>query len=180
MATVIEFAEQWNAVLLLDDANAFVKTRSYCDGQYKNLVPIYQRILEYYDSVLFLNTNVPGGIDNAFESRVHLSSQYHGPATDTTEPERPAPGDFAKVVWLPKPYGRVGDSFQKAQILAMKLQTPMSLQHVRIVTRLREADAVELREPNSCGKRQRDCLPSVLLSKGKHLLHIPLKTKHPS
>ena len=78
VATVLQFAAKWKAVLLLDDATAFVKTRSYCDGQHKNLVPNYQRILEYYDSVLFLNTNVSGSMDNAFKSRVYFSSQYYG------------------------------------------------------------------------------------------------------
>ncbi|KAM0799768.1 hypothetical protein BDR22DRAFT_822148 [Usnea florida] len=141
LATVIEFAAKWKASLLLDDATAFVKTRSYCDGQYENLVPIYQRILECTNSILFLNTNLSGGIDNAFESRVHFSSQYYRPDLDTTQPERPAEGDVEKVAQTPKPYGRVVDVFRKAQILAMELQTPMSLGHVRIVTRLREADA---------------------------------------
>ena len=141
LTTTLEFAAKWKAVLLLDDVTAFVKTRSYCDGQYKNLVPIYQRILEYYDSVLFLNTNLSGGIDNAFESRVHRSLHYHEPGMDVTRPTRVIEGGVEKLAQTPKPYGRVGDIFKKAQHLAIELKTPLSLEHVRIMTRLQEADA---------------------------------------
>ena len=146
MVTALDFVAKWKAVLLLDDVDAFVETRRYCDGQYKNLVPVYQRILEYYDSVLFLNTNLSGGIDNAFESRVHRSSQYHGPDMDTTQPERRTDGDIKKVVETSKTYGRVADVFKEAQHLAMEQKTPLALEHIRSVTQSRTADAIRNRE----------------------------------
>ena len=111
---VLEFVAKWKAVLLLDDADAFVEVRSTHDGQRKNLVPIYQRILEYFDSVLFLNTNLTGGIDTAFESRTHLSSQYHGHDTDITRPERLIEGHVEKLAQTPKTYGQIGDVFKEA------------------------------------------------------------------
>lgn len=125
LITTLEFTAKWKAVLLLDDADAFVKTRSTYDGQHNDLVPIYQRILEYYDSVLFLNTNNAGGIDAAFESRVHRSSHYH-------EPE--------------KTYDRVGDVFKEAQLLAMEQKKPLSLEHVKTVAQSLAADDVDLGE----------------------------------
>ena len=171
LTTTLEFAAKWKAVLLLDDASAFVKARSYCDGQYKTFVPIYQRILEYYDSVLFLNTNLSGGIDNGFESRVHLSSQYHGPEMYNTQPARVIGGDVEKLVQTPKTYGRVGDVFKEAQILAMEQKTPMSLEHVKTVTQSREADAIwswGAEDPlKICEKRPRGCPSNVLSSKTK-------------
>ena len=143
LITTLEFVAKWKAVLVLDDATAFVKTRSTHRGQRNRLVPIYQRILEYYDSILFLNTNLHGDIDNAFESRPPFSSRYHRPVADTTQPERRTEGDVEKPAQTPKPYGQVGDVFSKAKLLAMELKAPLSSKHVRIVTRLREADAGE-------------------------------------
>ena len=145
LVAVLGFVAEWKAVLLLDDPDAFVETRSYYDGQHKNLVPVYQRILEYYDSVLFLNTNLSGGIDNAFESRIHISSQYHGPDLDDPQPARVIEGDVEKLAQTPKTYGRVGDVFKEAQLLATRQKTPMSLEHVKTVTQLRAADAIRNR-----------------------------------
>ena len=145
LTTTLEFAAKWKAVLILDDATAFVKTRSTHDGQRNDLVPIYQRILEHYDSVLFLNTNLSGDIDNAFESRVYLSSGYHGPDMASTQPERRTQGDFEKLAQTPKTYGRVGDVFKEAQLLAKKQKIRMSLEHVKTVTQSRAADAIRNR-----------------------------------
>ena len=145
LTRTLDFAAKWKAVLLLDDATAFVKTRSTHDGQRNDLVPVYQRILEHYDSVLFLNTNCSGDIDNAFESRVNLSSQYHGPGKDNPQPARVIEGDVEKLAQTPKKYGRVGDVFKEAQLLATKQKTPMSLEHVKTVTQSRAADAIRNR-----------------------------------
>ena len=125
LISALEFTAKWKAVLLLDDTDAFVNIRSTHEGQDKNLVPIYQRILEYYDSVLFLNTNHTGGIDAAFETRAHHSSHYHEPG---------------------KPYRRVGDIFKEAQSLAMEQNEPLSLEHVMTVAQSSGADDAGLSE----------------------------------
>ena len=145
LITTLEFAAKWKAVLLLDDATAFAKTRSTHDGQRNDLVPIYQRILEYYDSILFLNTNLSGGIDNAFESKVHLSSQYYGPDMDDAQPERRTGGDDEKLAQTPKSYGQVANVFKEAQRLAMRRKAPLSLEHVKLVTQVQAACAIRNR-----------------------------------
>ena len=37
---------------------------------------VFLRVLEYYDGLLFLTTNRPGALDEAFKSRIHLSLYY--------------------------------------------------------------------------------------------------------
>jgi hypothetical protein len=37
---------------------------------------VFLRVLEYYDSLLFLTTNSPGAFDEAFKSRTHLTLYY--------------------------------------------------------------------------------------------------------
>lgn len=43
--------------------------------------PVFLRVLEYYNGVLFLTTNRVGTIDEAFKSRIHLSL-YYPPLTE--------------------------------------------------------------------------------------------------
>jgi hypothetical protein len=40
------------------------------------LVLVFLRVLEYYDGLLFLTTNRPGALDEAFKSRIHLTLYY--------------------------------------------------------------------------------------------------------
>lgn len=37
---------------------------------------VFLRVLEYYNGLLFLTTNRPGALDEAFESRIHLKLYY--------------------------------------------------------------------------------------------------------
>src|SRR5260370_716021 len=37
---------------------------------------VFLRVLEYYDGLLFLTTNRPGALDEAFRSRIHLTLYY--------------------------------------------------------------------------------------------------------
>jgi hypothetical protein len=37
---------------------------------------VFLRVLEYYDGLLFLTTNRPGALDEAFKSRIHLTLYY--------------------------------------------------------------------------------------------------------
>jgi len=39
-------------------------------------VLVFLRVLEYYDGLLFLTTNRPGALDEAFKSRIHLTLYY--------------------------------------------------------------------------------------------------------
>ncbi|KAL1862663.1 hypothetical protein Daus18300_008461 [Diaporthe australafricana] len=73
-------AEKWGCVLLLDEADVFLMSRTY-DNMHRNaMVSVFLRQLEYYSGILFLTTNIVGVIDEAFKSRIHVALEY--PAVD--------------------------------------------------------------------------------------------------
>jgi hypothetical protein len=74
--TILDMVAKWNAVLLLDEADVFLETRSTSDLERNKLVSIFLRVLEYYEGILFLTTNRISNIDDAFHSRIHVSMQY--------------------------------------------------------------------------------------------------------
>ncbi|KAI0062759.1 P-loop containing nucleoside triphosphate hydrolase protein [Artomyces pyxidatus] len=79
---VLELAQMWDAVLLLDEAEVFLQQRSVTDITRNALVSIFLRQLEYYQGIMILTTNMAEQFDRAFESRIHFSVAYPelGPA----------------------------------------------------------------------------------------------------
>jgi hypothetical protein len=77
LSNILEMNNKWNAVLLLDEADVFLEARSSEDLERNKIVSIFLRLLEYYEGILFLTTNRVENMDAAFESRIHLSLQYH-------------------------------------------------------------------------------------------------------
>lgn len=71
-------ADKWGCVLLLDEADVFLMQRTWKEIQRNALVSVFLRQLEYYSGILFLTTNRPGTIDEAFKSRIHVSLRYPG------------------------------------------------------------------------------------------------------
>ncbi|KAK0625861.1 P-loop containing nucleoside triphosphate hydrolase protein [Immersiella caudata] len=69
---VFEMATEWDAVILLDEADVFMAERHPQDIARNELVSIFLRELEYYRGVIFLTTNLYSTIDSAFRSRVSL------------------------------------------------------------------------------------------------------------
>lgn len=69
---VFEMATEWNAVILLDEADVFMAERNPNDIHRNELVSIFLRELEYFRGIIFLTTNLYHTIDTAFRSRVSL------------------------------------------------------------------------------------------------------------
>ncbi|EGR52959.1 uncharacterized protein TRIREDRAFT_74187 [Trichoderma reesei QM6a] len=69
---VFEMATEWNAVILLDEADVFMAERNPNDIHRNELVSIFLRELEYFRGIIFLTTNLYHTIDAAFRSRVSL------------------------------------------------------------------------------------------------------------
>lgn len=69
---VFEMATDWNAVILLDEADVFMTSRNPGDIIRNELVSIFLRELEYFQGIIFLTTNLYETIDTAFRSRVSL------------------------------------------------------------------------------------------------------------
>lgn len=74
------WAAKWGAVLLIDECDTYLQTRSDHDSRRNRLVQTFLQKLEYYPSLLFLTTNRPGTLDPALQSRIHLTINY--PALD--------------------------------------------------------------------------------------------------
>ncbi|KAF8522857.1 P-loop containing nucleoside triphosphate hydrolase protein, partial [Gautieria morchelliformis] len=98
LARILELAQMWEAVLLLDEAEVFLQKRSGTDVKRNALVSIFLRQLEYYQGILILTTNMIDQCDAAFESRIHFSIQY--PHLDF---------ESRKAIWRTF-YGKVAES----------------------------------------------------------------------
>jgi SpoVK/Ycf46/Vps4 family AAA+-type ATPase len=69
---VFEMATEWDAVILLDEADVFMAERHPNDIARNELVSIFLRELEYFRGIIFLTTNLYDTIDTAFRSRVNI------------------------------------------------------------------------------------------------------------
>lgn len=69
LSRILELAQTWEAVLLLDEAEVFLQERSATDVMRNALVSIFLRQLEYYQGILILTTNLIARCDAAFESK---------------------------------------------------------------------------------------------------------------
>jgi SpoVK/Ycf46/Vps4 family AAA+-type ATPase len=76
LSKVLDLVSQWNAILLLDECDVFLESRSTNDFKRNEIVSIFLRILEYYEGILFMTTNRADNIDTAFRSRIHISIEY--------------------------------------------------------------------------------------------------------
>lgn len=76
LSKILDLAHQWNAVLLLDEADVFLQQRTQQDVKRNALVSIFLRQLEYYKGILILTTNRIAQCDIAFQSRIHISVEY--------------------------------------------------------------------------------------------------------
>jgi len=71
-----ELAVHWKAILLFDEADVFLESRSLSDLRRNGLVSVLLRVLEYFQGILFLTTNRVKTFDEAFQSRVHIAIKY--------------------------------------------------------------------------------------------------------
>ena len=101
LVRVFELATHWNALLLFDEADIFLETRSLMDLRRNSLVSVLLRILEYFRGILFLTSNRVKTFDEAFQSRINVAVQYR----ELTEPQR------KKIwyLWLEKAKDEIDD-----------------------------------------------------------------------
>ncbi|CAI6341353.1 unnamed protein product [Periconia digitata] len=80
LSRIFTLATRWKAILLLDEADVFLETRSTgkrVQSADKNaLVSVFLRVLEYYHGIMFLTTNNIATFDIAIPSRVHVAIKY--------------------------------------------------------------------------------------------------------
>jgi hypothetical protein len=102
LAEVLTRANRWRAILLIDEADVYIHERG-SDIQQNAVVGVFLRLLEYYNGILFMNTNREEVIDDAIASRATAHVRYDNPAEKD-----------AKAIWaiLLKQYGvEAGEEF---------------------------------------------------------------------
>jgi len=78
LLTVFSRSERWNAILLLDEADVYIRSRGD-DLQQNAIVGVFLRVLEYYRGVLFMTTNRADIVDDAIASRCIAKIDYVHP-----------------------------------------------------------------------------------------------------
>jgi SpoVK/Ycf46/Vps4 family AAA+-type ATPase len=74
---VFDLAAKWDAILLIDEADVFLESRSDLTTPNRNaLVSVLLRVLEYYNGTIILTTNRTTSLDPAVQSRIHLAIRY--------------------------------------------------------------------------------------------------------
>lgn len=73
---ILDVAQMWNAVILIDEADIFLEKRTSGDILRNAMVGIFLRLLEYHQGVLFLTTNRVVEFDEAFHSRISVALKY--------------------------------------------------------------------------------------------------------
>lgn len=76
LATYFEVAKIWDCVVLLDEADIFLESRSHRDIHSNAVSAVFLRLLETHDSPLFLTTNRLDSFDPGVKSRAHLVIDY--------------------------------------------------------------------------------------------------------
>ena len=76
LGNILEICDEWGAVLLIDEAEVYLETRSLGDVKRNAMVSVFLRLLEYHQQVIFLTTNHIERIDSAFKSRISVAIKY--------------------------------------------------------------------------------------------------------
>ncbi|KAJ6601323.1 P-loop containing nucleoside triphosphate hydrolase protein [Mycena vulgaris] len=143
---VMEIAQTWDAVLLLDEAEVFLQKRSTADINRNALVSIFLRQLEYYQGILILTTNMIAQCDPAFESRIHFSIHYPDLGFDSrkkiwltflakvlTNPANIALEDLDRLANIPLNGRQIKNVVSSAQCIALDANVDLAVEHVDMV-----------------------------------------------
>ena len=68
--------KNFNGMLLLDEADAFMEQRTSYHDTHNRLVTVFLRKLEYYEGILFLTSNRGIQFDDAILIRIHLTKEF--------------------------------------------------------------------------------------------------------
>lgn len=73
---ILKLSKRWNAVVLIDEADALFRNRQRCDPEEARRVATFLRVLEEHEGIIFLTSNHLLDIDPALLSRVSLVFRY--------------------------------------------------------------------------------------------------------
>lgn len=81
LETVLKRAERWGAIMLIDEADVYIRRRG--DDMNQNaIVAAFLRTLEYFNGLLFMTTNRIDDVDDAIISRMVALFKYETPTED--------------------------------------------------------------------------------------------------
>ena len=81
LAVILQRANRWNAILLLDEADVYITKRG-SSLQQNAIVGVFLRILEYAKCILIMTTNLAANVDDAIASRCIVRIDYATPSPD--------------------------------------------------------------------------------------------------
>lgn len=77
LSEIMSLTANWDALLLLDEADSFLETRSSTSSLERNaMVSVMLRLVEYFSGILFLTSNRLESLDPAFQTRITLALRY--------------------------------------------------------------------------------------------------------
>ena len=76
LRSILDLCKEWNAILLIDEAEVFLESRSLGDVPRNSIVSAFLRLFEYHQQVIFLTTNHITRLDTAFKSRIAVAVKY--------------------------------------------------------------------------------------------------------
>ncbi|KAJ4326671.1 hypothetical protein N0V84_002896 [Fusarium piperis] len=140
----------WNAVLLIDEADVFLETRSSDRLAQNELVSVFLTTLEYYQGVLILTTNRTEDIDPAFESRIDIILTYDHLSQDARKQiwsnfiSRLPPdtvdlddADLDNLSGWDINGRQIKSAIKTARIMAANEGTPLGVRHLDVVLNIR-------------------------------------------
>ena len=77
LGEIMNLSARWDAVILLDEADSFLETRSSTSSLERNaMVSVMLKLVEYFSGILFLTSNRIDSLDPAFQTRITLALRY--------------------------------------------------------------------------------------------------------
>ncbi|KAG7133290.1 ATPase family AAA domain-containing protein 3B like [Verticillium longisporum] len=80
---VFNRVERWKAIVLLDEADLFLSSRTEDNLERNALVTVFLRTLEYFKGIMILTSNRVEHFDPAFDSRIHFRVHFDDPSPET-------------------------------------------------------------------------------------------------
>lgn len=163
LATVLERAMRWGAILLLDEADVYIRARGD-DLKQNAVVGVFLRLLEYYTGVLFMTTNRETMVDDAILSRCVVHIRYVVPGR--TDSARVWALMFELFIQEPLPdklREKLLDGFpgisprtikqlcRLAKTMAIRLNKPLNFEMFKWVARFQDMEKLEKLEVRNVG-----------------------------
>ena len=138
LRNILDMASEWNAVVLIDEADIFLEQRAKDDIVRNAMVGVFLRLTEYHQGVLFLTTNRVGEFDHAFHSRISIALKYKDLGDDARKSvwdnllgAAGISGLDTKTLARHEINGRqIKSAIRLAQALAKDAKEPLSAKHV--------------------------------------------------